>query len=155
MAKIKLTVVGIYFSEEIEVPDELIQAGFTVLALMRHAKRQTELEYLLEAGSKPPQQRSMAIIQNTLSEGAVSRSGKPRQPGVYSIEERSESDRTEAWQYYIERPNPPGSTTAFELVSRTVGTSFKPPGESEKLQDGDSVVWRCVSILRSPTGAKF
>jgi|694.fasta_scaffold85609_4 hypothetical protein len=155
MAKIQLTVAGIYFSAEIEVADELIAGGFTILDLMRQARRQTDLEYMLEEGDQPIAQRSMAIIQTTLPEGFVSRSGKIRQPGVYAIEERSGSEQTQAWQYYIERPNPAGSTVAFELISRTVGTSFKAPGVSEPLQDGDKVLWRCVSILRSPTGTKI
>jgi len=155
MAKIQLTIAGLYFSAEIDVPNEQIATGFTVLDLMRQARRQTELEYMLEAGAQPPEKRSMAIIQNTLAEGAISRSGKSRQPGVYAIEELAQSERAEAWQYYIERPNPPGSTVAFELVSRTVEADFKAPGVSEPLQDGDKVTWRCVSILRSPTGSKI
>lgn len=162
MAKIQLTVAGIYFSAEIEVADELIDRGFRVLDLMRLARRQTDLEYTLEVENKPAEQRSMAIIQNTLPDGFFSRSGTQRQPGVYAIEEQIGSERTEAWQYYIERPTPPGSTVAFELISRTVPPepdvpppSFKAPGVSELLQNGDKVTWRCVSILRSPTGRKI
>jgi hypothetical protein len=146
MAKIQLTVAGIYFSAEIDVPDEQIasEKGVTVLDLMRLARRQTDLNYLLEDDGDTPEEKSMAVIQNTLPEGFMSRSNKNRKPGVYGIEERFESGRFAAWQYYIERPTPPTSTVAFELISRTEKKEFKKPGVSEKLQGGDKVIWRCV-----------
>jgi hypothetical protein len=162
MANIQLTVAGIYFSASIEVADQRIASGFTVLDLMGEARRQTDLEYMLELEDKPIEEKSMAIIQNTLPNGFRSRSGTQRQPGVYAIEEQIGSERTEAWQYYIERPTPPGQNDAFKLISLTVPPapgdpkpSFKAPGVSEKLQNGDKVIWRCVSILRSPTGTKM
>jgi hypothetical protein len=154
MAKIQLTVAGIYFSEEIDVPDEQIasEKGVRVLDLMRLARRQTNLDYRLEMEGNTPEEKSMAIIQNTLPDGFKSRSDRNRKPGVYGINERREGERVAAWQYYIERPTPPTSAVAFELISRTKGTAFKTPGVSEKLQDGDKVIWRCVSILLSPSG---
>ncbi|MFN9176018.1 MAG: hypothetical protein ACK58N_16310 [Synechocystis sp.] len=152
MASITLTVAGIYYTSPIEVTDGQISAGFTVLQLMRLASRQTELQYLLEDGLLPIEQRSMAVIQNTLPDGTVSRSGTMRAPGTYAIKEQFENERTEAWQYYIERPSKI-DVGASTLVSRTVGEKFKAPGSSELLEDGDTVIWRCVSILRSPTGS--
>lgn len=46
------------------------------------------------------------------------------------------------FQYYLQRPIP--GTTHFENISS--GNRFVSFGNSEKVQDGDSIIWRQVSI---------
>lgn len=138
MATALLEIVGIYFDETIDIPDDGVE---NVIALMDLAKEQYPgFNYSLQPSG------SMASIEYTHPEDFTSRSGKRRPAGLYKIgEDRNDPGNPVAWQYYLNEKRDGARK------SRTSGGNFKLPGASEKVEPENEVIWRCVRIIiRTP-----
>lgn len=167
MAKVFFEIVGIYYAKIWDVKNDA-----TVGAAMDEIRsKDTSLDYKLESDINSEADRSFAWISHKVTEPLMSRTCKVRSPGIYRIDEAVMGSAVLAWQYYIERPVGPGKekfidlvksgdteeaqqlrkTIGFKRVSLTYREEFKLPDDSESLQDGDIVIWRCVTILRQGT----
>jgi hypothetical protein len=149
MATIQLAVVGIYFSGPVQVPDQRIQQGYSVLNLLQDAYAQYGPFFYSLANDG-----SLTSFTMSYSSPFPTRGGSTRPAGTYTIQEDLSGNPAQVWQYYIERPS--ATDPSFKkLVSKTVfPPGFKIPANSEPLLDGDSVIFRCVSILLQPTATR-
>ena len=159
-----LEVVGLYFATVVETSPQQ-----TVLDIVKTAaKDNPDFNYKTEQSRD-----SMKWMEHTVQKEIDSRTGKKRQPGVYFIGDEINDKEVTAWQYYIERPRggygmvdyqkalKDGDAGAaqqarknvhFERISLTLPSDggFKGPSASEPVRDGDTIIWRCVRILRGP-----
>lgn len=166
MAKYFMEVVGIYYRKIIEM-----NAGASVREILDEVNGVGGFSYAANGRNK------VAVMSYDLPAPGFSptRGNATRDPGLYSIEEQANGPLVLAWQYYIERPVggmdlpaykaalAAGDTLAvqrlrknvsFQRVSYTrAGDGFKDIDTSEKCEDGDVVVWRCVGVLLGASGS--
>jgi len=164
VANVFLEVVGTYYAKIWDIKNDSSVGA----AMAEIASSDPTLDYELESDLSTGGDRSFAWISHTISAPLKSRTNKVRNPGVYRIDEAVMGSAVLAWQYYIERPVGPGKdkfidliksgdteeaqklrkSVGFKRVSLTFRDSFKLPDDSEPLQDGDIIIWRCVVVLR-------
>lgn len=165
VAKYFMEVVGIYYRRIIDM-----DAGASIKEILDEVNGVDGFSY--QPSFKPDGTlNKVAVMSNDLPEPGFSptRGNNSRPPGRYSIAEQAIGPLILAWQYYIERPVggmdlpaykaalEAGDTSAvqrlrknvaFQRVSYTrAGDGFKNIDESEKCEDGDVIVWRCVGVL--------
>lgn len=170
MAKYFMEVVGIYYRKIIEM-----DAGASIKEILDKVNGVDGFSYVPSV--RPNGQiNKVAVMSHELPEPGFSPTRgttKGRPAGLYRIAEDSTGPLVLAWQYYIERPvggmDLPAykaaleadkplevqrlrKNVAFQRVSYTrAGEGFNEIDKSEKCEDGDVIVWRCVGVLLGPS----
>lgn len=161
MAKYFMEVVGIYYRKIIDM-----KSGANIKEILDKVNGVEGFSY------GPNGKNKVAFMSFQLPEPGFkptrgTKEGRPA--GLYRINEQIGRPLSMAWQYYIERPvggmDLPAyraaleanetidvqrlrKNVAFQRVSYTrAGDEFKDIDTSEKCEDGDVIVWRCVSVL--------
>lgn len=145
VASVSLSVVGIFFSETINLTLETA-GGFTVASVMATAKGQA-------ATGKLPNVSAFSYLDNdgmikafsaTYKAGFTSKGGKQYPAGQYFLaEDLTDSPAYTVWQYYVF--NAAGVEINYKRIPFSDPQVIVPPG--------GSVVWRLVSILSGPSPA--
>jgi hypothetical protein len=131
MIKVTLSVLGLYFDQNVTTKDNA-----TIFDLMNSAKEQDP-----SFNFKLAKNGSMAEISYLHLNDFKSFSHKSRKKGLYRIKDEPATNPTIVWQSYIIRNE----------ITKTTNKVFVKSKDSIPLLNGDVVLWRCVAILTGPT----
>jgi hypothetical protein len=165
MDTVRLRIVGVFFDDP-EVP---WVAGNTIKNILDAAVEQAagQLVYASDVRFDTVLGKRLETVrsfQNTLDKPLrKSLGGRKRDKGTYEIEEQVEIYKgveiVRAWQYYVIRKggavsNASDGMAAFDASPVNPSTPPNKPGFTPftefTVNDGDEIIWRNVSIARSP-----
>ena len=153
--KVHLRIVGIYFKKTVLVPitgtrrDVAVQDVLDAYVSENGQINQPGgLAYVTQTLSNPERLSILSFIYNF--EGGVALSGINRQPGLYSLTESSLDDNQVAlgWQYYVIDGQTNVNKSKTRIGEGLMYFAERPTGYN--LRDGDTVIWRLVTIARVP-----
>lgn len=165
MAIVNIRVVGIYMNEQVDVS---LDPSTTVRDVMKAYERKNPLSQSggfsitdspPRSPNAPPQALSPTTMSYRLGNGKTTKGQRNIPPGVYTLSEPknfSFTDRLfnafDAFQYYVEEDVPVEGRSRPATFNKSKGggfTYYNQTGNYE-IKEGDTILWRQVSIKLQP-----
>ena len=158
MANIKLRIVGIYFHKDVTIDKkskitikDVLDEYIAIYGGINQPEGLMYVDEPIEHPSGKPDRgsRSLQGFAYNSTNPPKTLSGKPRDPGVYSLFENypKEGDVGLGWQSYVLDKNGRNKTET------KVSEGFK-YFDATEVKDEDTVIWRMVAIARRPNFPK-